>query len=141
MPDNGFASNRMKKIEAITKPFKLDAVIEALKDFGISHLTFYEIWEIEKEKGHTDLYRGAEYFVDFIPKIKIELFVSDNITKQVVSIIKEKAQIEEYEEAIKKAPSRIDWSLLKDFEKEDTTSSSQTFACSGDSCEVVDIGV
>ena len=47
---------------------------------------------------------------------------------------------EEYEEAIKKAPSRIDWSLLKDFEKEDTTSSSQTFACSGDSCEVVDIG-
>ncbi len=57
MPDNGFASNRMKKIEAITKPFKLDAVIEALKDFGISHLTFYEIWEIEKEKGHTNANR------------------------------------------------------------------------------------
>ena len=98
MPDNGFASNRMKKIEAITKPFKLDAVIEALKDFGISHLTFYEIWGIEKEKRHTDLYRGVEYSVDYIPKIKIELFVSDNIAKQVVSIIKEKAQIEEYEE-------------------------------------------
>ncbi len=51
MPDNGFASNRMKKIEAITKPFKLDAVIEALKDFGISHLTFTRSGELRKRKG------------------------------------------------------------------------------------------
>ena len=69
-------------------------MIEASQNFGISSLTFHKAWGIEKQKGHTDLCRGAEFIVDFLPKIKIELLISDDIAKQVVSIIKEKAQIE-----------------------------------------------
>ena len=67
----------MKKIEAIIKPFKLDEVREALSEVGITGLTVTEVKGFGRQKGHTELYRGAEYVVDFLPKIKIEIVVSD----------------------------------------------------------------
>jgi nitrogen regulatory protein P-II 1 len=68
----------MKKIEAIIKPFKLDEVREALSDMGVSGLTVTEVKGFGRQKGHTELYRGAEYVVDFLPKIKIEIVVADS---------------------------------------------------------------
>lgn len=67
----------MKKIEAIIKPFKLDEVREALSDVGVTGLTIIEVKGFGRQKGHTELYRGAEYVVDFLPKIKIEIIVAD----------------------------------------------------------------
>jgi len=67
----------MKKIEAIIKPFKLDEVREALSDIGVSGMTVTEVKGFGRQKGHTELYRGAEYVVDFLPKIKLELVVAD----------------------------------------------------------------
>ena len=80
----------MKKIEAIIKPFKLDEVKEALQNFGVQGLTVTEAKGFGRQKGHTELYRGAEYVVDFLPKIKID--VSDEIYEDVVSTITEKAK-------------------------------------------------
>lgn len=77
----------MKKIEAIIKPFKLDEVKEAIADLGIKGMTVCEVKGFGRQKGHTELYRGAEYVVDFLPKIKIELIVGDNDVKQVVDAI------------------------------------------------------
>ena len=77
----------MKKIEAIIKPFKLDEVKESLQNIGIQGLTVTEIKGFGRQKGHTELYRGAEYIVDFLPKIKIELIVDDNIAPQVIEEI------------------------------------------------------
>jgi len=74
----------MKKIEAIIKPFKLDEVCEALNEIGISGLTVTEVKGFGRQKGHTELYRGAEYVVDFLPKIKIEIVV---LAKQVDNVI------------------------------------------------------
>ena len=82
----------MKKIEAIIKPFKLDEVKEALQNFGVQGLTVTEAKGFGRQKGHTELYRGAEYVVDFLPKIKIEIVVSDDISDEVVTTIKEKAR-------------------------------------------------
>ena len=73
----------MKKIEAIIKPFKLDEVREALSELGVSGLTVTEVKGFGRQKGHTELYRGAEYVVGFLPKIKIELVISDG---QVVRV-------------------------------------------------------
>lgn len=69
----------MKKIEAIIKPFKLDEVREALSEIGVNGLTVTEVKGFGRQKGHTELYRGAEYVVDFLPKIKIELVVGDSL--------------------------------------------------------------
>ena len=77
----------MKKIEAIIKPFKLDEVKNALSLIGIQGLTVYEAKGFGRQKGHTELYRGAEYIVDFLPKIKIELIVDDSIASQVIEEI------------------------------------------------------
>ena len=77
----------MKKIEAIIKPFKLDEVKESLQNIGIQGLTVTEIKGFGRQKGHTELYRGAEYIVDFLPKIKIELIVGDSIASQVIDEI------------------------------------------------------
>ena len=74
----------MKKVEAIIKPFKLDEVKEALNEIGIQGITISEVKGFGRQKGHTELYRGAEYVVDFIPKIKIEIIVADSILPQVV---------------------------------------------------------
>jgi len=81
----------MKKIEAIVKPFKLDEVKEALQAIGIQGMTVTEVKGFGRQKGHTELYRGAEYVVDFLPKIKIEVVVSDQLADKAVSAIVEAA--------------------------------------------------
>ena len=82
----------MKKIEAIIKPFKLDEVKEALHDIGIQGITVLEAKGFGRQKGHTELYRGAEYVVDFLPKVKIEVVVEDDMSERVVEAIKIAAQ-------------------------------------------------
>jgi nitrogen regulatory protein PII len=82
----------MKKIEAIIKPFKLDDVKEALNDIGIHGMTVYEVKGYGRQKGHTEIYRGAEYAVDFIPKIKIEIVVEAGRAAQVAETIRLAAQ-------------------------------------------------
>ena len=81
----------MKKIEAIIKPFKLDEVKEALQDFGVQGITVTEAKGFGRQKGHTELYRGAEYVVDFLPKIKIEIATSDELVESVKNAIIESA--------------------------------------------------
>ena len=82
----------MKKIEAIIKPFKLDEVKDALNQVGVLGLTVSEVKGYGRQKGHTELYRGAEYAVDFLPKIKIELVIEDSMLNDVLEAIKSKAQ-------------------------------------------------
>ena len=82
----------MKKIEAIIKPFKLDDVREALSDLGITGMTVTEVRGFGRQKGHTELYRGAEYMVDFLPKVKIEIIVLDEQLEQCINAIVETAQ-------------------------------------------------
>ncbi|MFQ5668698.1 MAG: P-II family nitrogen regulator [Candidatus Binatia bacterium] len=82
----------MKKIEAIIKPFKLDAVKEALASEGIQGMTVSEVKGFGRQKGHTELYRGAEYVVDFLPKIKIELLVSDDKAGTAAELIEQTAK-------------------------------------------------
>ena len=77
----------MKKIEAIIKPFKLDEVKEALHDVGVSGITVTEAKGFGRQKGHTELYRGAEYVVDFLPKVKLEVVVNDPLAERVVEAI------------------------------------------------------
>jgi nitrogen regulatory protein P-II 1 len=77
----------MKKIEAVIKPFKLDEVKEALQDLGVQGMTVEEVKGYGRQKGHTELYRGAEYVVDFLPKIKIEIAVSDDQVQAAVDAI------------------------------------------------------
>ncbi len=77
----------MKKIEAIFKPFKLDEVREALSEIGVSGLTVTEVKGFGRQKGHTELYRGAEYVVDFLPKVKIEVVIPDNLLERTVDAI------------------------------------------------------
>lgn len=81
----------MKKIEAIIKPFKLDDVKEALNEIGIQGMTISEVKGYGRQKGHKEIYRGAEYVVDFIPKIKIDIIVASEIADQVVDIIERSA--------------------------------------------------
>ncbi len=81
----------MKKIEAIIKPFKLDEAKEALSGIGIQGLTVSEVKGFGRQKGHTELYRGAEYVVDFLPKIKLEVAVSDELADSAVQAIVEAA--------------------------------------------------
>ena len=81
----------MKKIEAIIKPFKLDEVREALSEVGITGLTVTEVKGFGRQKGHTELYRGAEYVVDFLPKVKVEAAVSDDILDQAIEAIEKAA--------------------------------------------------
>jgi nitrogen regulatory protein P-II 1 len=77
----------MKKIDAVVKPFKLDEVREALAEVGVTGLTVSEVKGFGRQKGHTELYRGAEYVVDFLPKVKIEVVVSDNLVDGVIEAI------------------------------------------------------
>ena len=78
----------MKKIEAIIKPFKLDDVKEALQEVGLQGMTVTDVRGFGRQKGHTELYRGAEYVVDFLPKVKIELVVEDGLVARAVEAIK-----------------------------------------------------
>ncbi len=82
----------MNKIEAIIKPFKLDEVKDALNSIGIQGMTITEVKGFGRQKGHVELYRGAEYDVSFIPKVKIEAVVSSDMVEKAVSTIKEKAK-------------------------------------------------
>jgi nitrogen regulatory protein PII len=82
----------MKKVEAIIKPFKLDEVKDALNEIGIQGMTVTEVKGFGRQKGHTELYRGAEYVVDFIPKIKLEIVTSDQLAAKVVSTIEQVAK-------------------------------------------------
>ncbi len=77
----------MKKVEAIIKPFKLDEVKEALHEVGVSGITVIEAKGFGRQKGHTELYRGAEYVVDFLPKVKLEVVVEDSLAERVVEAI------------------------------------------------------
>ena len=81
----------MQKIEAIIKPFKLDEVKEALHEVGVKGLTVIEAKGFGRQKGHTELYRGAEYVVDFLPKVKIEVVVEDNMLERAVEAIQQAA--------------------------------------------------
>ena len=81
----------MKKIEAIIKPFKLDEVKEGLQSIGVSGITVLEDKGVGRQKGHTELYRGAEYVIDFLPKIKIEVVVSNTLAPEVIEFIRESA--------------------------------------------------
>jgi nitrogen regulatory protein P-II 1 len=82
----------MKKIEAIIKPFKLDEVKEALQEIGIQGLSVTEVKGFGRQKGHTELYRGAEYVVDFLPKVKIEVVLSDDMADAAIDAIIEAAK-------------------------------------------------
>ena len=82
----------MKKIEAIIKPFKLDDVKDALHDVGVSGITVVEVKGFGRQKGHTELYRGAEYVIDFLPKVKVEVVVEDNLVDNVVEAIENAAR-------------------------------------------------
>ena len=82
----------MKKIEAMIKPFKLDDVRESLSDIDISGMTITEVRGFGRQKGHTELYRGAEYMVDFLPKVKLEVVVPDELVDQCIEAIIETAQ-------------------------------------------------
>lgn len=82
----------MKKIEAIIKPFKLDEVKEALQGIGVQGITVIEAKGFGRQKGHTELYRGAEYVVDFLPKVKIEVVLQDTMVTEAIEAIKSAAQ-------------------------------------------------
>ncbi len=77
----------MKKIEAVIKPFKLDDVKEALNEVGVVGMTVTEVRGFGRQKGHTELYRGSEYTIDFLPKVKVEVVVADAIADKVVAVI------------------------------------------------------
>ena len=77
----------MKKIEAIVKPFKLDEVREALSEIGVTGLTVTDVKGFGRQKGHTELYRGAEYVVDFLPKVKVEVVVGDSLLERAIEAI------------------------------------------------------
>ncbi len=82
----------MKKVEAIIKPFKLDEVKEALHEVGLQGITVIEAKGFGRQKGHTELYRGAEYVVDFLPKVKIEIVIEDNLVERAVETIVQAAR-------------------------------------------------
>jgi nitrogen regulatory protein P-II 1 len=82
----------MKKIEAVIKPFKLDEVKEALHEVGLQGITVTEAKGFGRQKGHTELYRGAEYVVDFLPKIKIEIVLDDNLVERAIEAITQAAR-------------------------------------------------
>ena len=82
----------MKRIEAIIKPFKLDEVREALSEIGVTGLTVTEVKGFGRQKGHTELYRGAEYVVDFLPKVKLEVIVRDEQVAEVIDAIEKAAR-------------------------------------------------
>jgi nitrogen regulatory protein P-II 1 len=82
----------MKKIEAVIKPFKLDEVKEALQQVGVQGITVIEAKGFGRQKGHTELYRGAEYVVDFLPKVKIEVVIGDDLVESAIDAIRKAAQ-------------------------------------------------
>jgi len=88
----GFVGGKMKKIEAIIKPFKLDEVKNALTKIGVQGMTITEVKGFGRQRGHTEVYRGAEYKIDFLPKVKFEVIVSDEMVSQVIETIERSAK-------------------------------------------------
>jgi len=82
----------MKKVEAVIKPFKLDEVKDQLNEIGVKGITVSEVKGFGRQKGHAELYRGAEYIVDFLPKIKLEIIVSDELVDDVINAVTKSAQ-------------------------------------------------
>ncbi|MCU7939134.1 MAG: P-II family nitrogen regulator [gamma proteobacterium symbiont of Bathyaustriella thionipta] len=82
----------MKKIEAIIKPFKLDDVREALSDIGVTGMTSTEVKGFGRQKGHTELYRGAEYVIDFLPKVKLEIVIQEELVERCIEVISDAAR-------------------------------------------------
>ncbi len=82
----------MKIVSAIIKPFKLDDVRSALSDIGVNGMTVYEVKGFGRQKGHTELYRGAEYVVDYIPKVKLEIAIDDDLVERVIDTLVESAR-------------------------------------------------
>ncbi len=82
----------MKKVEAVIKPFKLDEVKDALNAIGVQGITVSEVKGFGRQKGHTELYRGAEYVVDFLPKVKLEIIASDNLVTKIIETIETSAK-------------------------------------------------
>ncbi len=82
----------MKKIETIIKPFKLEDLKQGLKDIGIQGMTVTEVKGFGRQKGHAEIYRGAEYVIDFLPKVKVEIVIADEMVAQVVEVIRESAK-------------------------------------------------
>ena len=91
-PRAGGTGDPMKKIEAIIKPFKLDEVKEALHEMGLQGITVLEAKGFGRQKGHTELYRGAEYVVDFLPKVKLEIVLEDNLVERAIEAIQQAAR-------------------------------------------------
>jgi len=91
-PNQQREGRMLKKIEAIIKPFKLDEVKDALNDLGIRGMTISEVKGFGRQKGHTEIYRGAEYVIDFLPKIKIELVVNQDLAGKVIEAIQKAAK-------------------------------------------------
>ena len=91
VPD-GSTGAPMKKIEAVIKPFKLDEVKEALHEIGLQGITVLEAKGFGRQKGHTELYRGAEYVVDFLPKVKLEIVLEDNLVERAIEAIQQAAR-------------------------------------------------
>src|SRR4026208_880232 len=91
-PSSWGGRNGMKKIEAIIKPFKLDEVKEALQEVGLQGITVTEAKGFGRQKGHTELYRGAEYVVDFLPKVKVEIVLGDDMVEKAIDAIRRAAQ-------------------------------------------------
>ena len=89
---NFYPSRPMKKIEAIIKPFKIEEVKDALSELGIEGMTVTEVKGFGRQKGHTEIYRGSEYTVDFLPKIKLELVLADNVVESAIKAIVEAAK-------------------------------------------------
>lgn len=85
-------TKQMKKVEAIIKPFKLDDVREALSDIGVTGMTATEVKGFGRQKGHTELYRGAEYVIDFLPKVKLEIVVQEDILDRCLEVITDAAR-------------------------------------------------
>jgi nitrogen regulatory protein P-II 1 len=92
VPELELEAMAMKKVEAIIKPFKLDEVKESLSGIGVQGLTVSEVKGFGRQKGHTELYRGAEYVVDFLPKVKLEIIVRDEQAAEVVETIEKAAK-------------------------------------------------
>jgi nitrogen regulatory protein P-II 1 len=92
LPQSFMKGDDMKKIEAIIKPFKLDEVKQRLTAAGITGMTITEVKGFGRQKGHTELYRGAEYTVDFLPKVKLEILAADDLASTIVEAILESAQ-------------------------------------------------
>jgi nitrogen regulatory protein P-II 1 len=89
---DGQGGGHVKKVEAVIKPFKVDAVKEALIDAGVTGLTFSEVKGVGRQKGHTEMYRGSEYQVDLVPKVKVELVVPDELVSRVMRALQHAAR-------------------------------------------------